>query len=455
MNAARLSVAASPAPALEASGLRARLLFLALVTGYVGTFTWTYQQYTTETYYYLGLGLDPDQYAASVGWVLALSLIPAACFPLGTPRPSSIFLLVQFFVIYIPSLFLTFHSTLPVLDAQQRFELCLAMFAGMLILVWVQRACPLLELPALRLPASVFWMIVYGGTAACLLLLVALFRESIQFVTLADIYLVRDRATDVLDSADSAFGAYAFFWLNNVFLPLIFAHGIMRGRPLQLLAVVGAYLFLFGIWGSKASLLAPGILPLVSVFLARKPRRMHVLFALGLICMLLVPALLPFDSGLGALAKLWWVSIFHMRTIAVPALLESQYIMFFTDHPLTLGSHLTGISAIVPYQYDYDIPRTVGNYFYGNLMTANANFWAQDGLAGFGPFGLVAMSAVAAGVFWVLDSVAYRLPPRLVLPALACVLLAFANTSLFTTLVTGGLGLLLLAFWCFPSGDHG
>lgn len=457
MNAASLSVGPSLsltlAPARTA--LLARVLFMMLVAAYVGVFAWTYLRYTAETYYYLGLGLDPDQFAVSVGWALALSLIPAAWFPLGTPRPSRIFLLVQFFVIYVPSLFLTFHSTLPVLDVEQRFGLCLAMFAAMLILIWSQRAWPLLKLPAVRLPAWVFWTIVYGGAAGCLLLLAALFRDSIQLVSLPDIYLVRDRATDVLDASGNAFAAYAFFWLNNVFLPLIFAHGIMRRRTLQLLAVVGAYLFLFAIWGSKASLLAPGILLLVSIFLARKPDRMNTMFALGLMGLLLVPVLLPFDAGLGSLAKLWWVSIFHMRTIAVPALLESQYLGFFADHPLTLGSHLTGISAIVPYQYDYDIPRTVGYYFYGDLMTANANFWAQDGIAGFGLFGLVAMSVVAAGVFWVLDSVAYKLPPRLVLPALACALLAFANTSLFTTMVTGGLGLLLLAFWCFPHGDHG
>ncbi len=228
----------------------------------------------------------------------------------------------------------------------------------------------------------------------------------------------------------------------------------MRRKVPQLLAVVAVYLFLFGIWASKTSLLAPGILLLVALFLARKADRMHVNFVLGMLGLLLVPALLPFESGLLSLVKLWWVSIFHMRTLAVPALLESQYLAFFADNPLTLGSHVSGLKAIIPYVYDYDIPRTVGYYYYGDLVTSNVNFWAQDGIAGFGLPGLVGMSLLAAAVFWVLDSVAYRLPPPLVLTALSCVLLSFANTSLFTTLLTGGLGLLVLAFWCFPSGER-
>lgn len=454
MAIASLKVAPLQLPAVSRTALRARLVFLLLVAGYLGAFVWTYEHYTYETYNYFGMGLDRDLRAASLGWSLALSLIPAALFPLESPRPSRIFVLVQFFVIYIPSTYLAFHSSLPVLDAQQRLSLCLAMFAAMLILIWSQRAWPLLEVRAIRLSPSVFWALVYAGGAGCLLLLVVLFRGSIQFVSLADVYLVRDRATEVLASSGSKFGPYAFVWLNNVFLPLIFVHGVMRRRVPQLLAVVAVYAFLFGIWASKASLLAPIMLALVFVFLARKPGRMHVNFTLGLTAMLLVPVLLPFETGIGQLAKVWWVSIFHMRTITVPALLESQYLAFFTDHPLTLGSHLTGVSAIVPYQYDYDIPRTVGYYYYGDLMTANANFWAQDGIAGFGLFGLMAMSLVAAGVLWLLDSIAYQLPPRLVLTALACVLLSFANASLFTTLLTGGLGLMLLAFWCFPSGER-
>ncbi len=150
-----------------------------------------------------------------------VSLVPAAWFPLASPRPSRILLLVQFFVIYVPSLFMTFHTTLPELDPQQRLQLCTAMFMAMSLLIWSQRAWPLLDLRAVRLPAYLFWTIVYGGAAACLLLLIVLFRENIQFVALADIYLVRDRATEVLETSDSALGAYAFFWLNNAFLPLI------------------------------------------------------------------------------------------------------------------------------------------------------------------------------------------------------------------------------------------
>ena len=151
-------------PTVSLAALRSRLQFLLLVAVYVGVFAWTYRTYTHEVYGYLGLGLDADREIASLLWVLMLSLVPAAWFPLASPRPSRILLLVQFFVIYVPSLFMTFHTTLPELDPQQRLQLCTAMFVAMSLLIWSQRAWPLLDLRAVRLPAYLFWTIVSGRT---------------------------------------------------------------------------------------------------------------------------------------------------------------------------------------------------------------------------------------------------------------------------------------------------
>jgi hypothetical protein len=80
----------------------------------------------------------------------------------------------------------------------------------------------------------------------------------------------------------------------------------------------------------------------------------------------------------------------------------------------------------------------------------NAGFWASDGLAAFGPLGIIVLSAACAGVFWVLDSVASRYDTRFVMVALAFIATSFANVSLFTTLLSGGLGILTAALFVLP-----
>jgi hypothetical protein len=142
-----------------------------------------------------------------------------------------------------------------------------------------------------------------------------------------------------------------------------------------------------------------------------------------------------------------------MRTFSSPGIAIAQYYEFFSTHPLTLGSHITGLSWLVDYPYDYDIPQTLGYYYYGTLVTANANFWAQDGLASFGVIGLGLVSVIAAFVFWILDSVTRGLSMKFVIPALVGILVSFANVSLFTTLVTGGLGFFILICVFMPRDD--
>lgn len=182
---------------------------------------------------------------------------------------------------------------------------------------------------------------------------------------------------------------------------------------------------------------------------------MPLLMIAGLILALIVPALLPFESGIGNLIKLGWISVVNMRTFSIPGIAIVQYYDFFLTHAWTLGSQITGLNWILHYPYDYNLPQTLGYYYYGTLVTANANFWAQDGLASFGVIGLGLSSAIAALVFWILDSVTSGLSMKFLIPALVGIFVSFSNVSLFTTLITGGLGFFILACVLMPRAGQG
>ena len=114
-------------------------------------------------------------------------------------------------------------------------------------------------------------------------------------------------------------------------------------------------------------------------------------------------------------------------------------------------SHVTGFNILIPSPYDMDIPRMLGMHYYASPVGLNAGFWAGDGIAGFGPPGIIIMSAVCALVFWIFDSVAKRFEPRFVIIAATFIATSFGNISLSTTVVSGGLGLLLAAIFSMPN----
>jgi hypothetical protein len=172
-------------------------------------------------------------------------------------------------------------------------------------------------------------------------------------------------------------------------------------------------------------------------------------FTLGLsalLCIGLVVDKLPFPS----LTK-WFIAVVNFRTFAVPQLLIVQYFDFFRDHPLTFFSHVRGVSLLLRYPYGTDLGTTIGEFFYGGLMGANAGMWAGDGLAGFGLGGILLISGVCAAAFWIIDAVAGEFDPRFVIVALGFIAMTFANASLFTTILSGGLGMLVATLALMPN----
>ena len=429
---------------------RARLGVVAVSTAYFIAFSYMYIVYVSDRYEYFGFGFRSDWPAYDTLIVSLLCVVPACWIPTEFDRPSSIFIYFQYFLIYVPAVWMTRHSVLPILAVADQTLLSLTLALSMLILLWAHSRLPLVQLNSIRLPGCLVWSGIYLFAGLLLVALILQLGGNFHVVGLADIYAVRQDATDLIEASGNSFVGYAFTWLNGLILPVIFARAMSRSRYFELLAVTGCYFFLFGIWGAKTSLFTPLILIVTSVWASQGPSRMPVLVVLAFVAAIIVPAFLPFEDGIGGLIKTWWIGIVDMRTFGIPGLSISQYFDFFSTHPWTLGSHVTGVNWIVDYPYDLDVPRTLGYYHYGHEITANASFWAQDGLASFGTAGIVLVTFIAAFVLWLLDSAAAGLSIRFLATSLVGTVVTFTNTSLFTTLVSGGLGLFIIVSMLVP-----
>jgi hypothetical protein len=426
------------------SHARIKILVLALI--YCGVFVWTYLVYINELFERnLGFGYAANWSGSDVVIVASLAFAPSLWLPVTFDRPSAVFIYFQYFFIYVPAIWMTRHSVRPPLDTVDQTILCVALTVGFGILLWSYHRLPLLKIPNIRVQGRLTWMFIYAIAGLLLIVLVSGLGGNFRLVALDEIYSLRNSASDAIEASGSAVLKYAFPWMNGLLLPMIYARAVQKSNYLMILAVVICYGFLFGIWGSKTSMFGPLILIAASVWSSSGTSRMPLLMITGLTVALTVPALLPFESGVGNLIKLAWVSVVNMRTFSIPGIAIVQYYDFFSTHAWTLGSQITGLNWVAEYPYDYDIPQTLGYYYYGTLVTANANFWAQDGLASFGVIGLGLTSIIAALVFWILDSATRGMSMKFLIPALVGILVSFANVSLFTTLATGGLGFFILA----------
>jgi hypothetical protein len=150
-----------------------------------------------------------------------------------------------------------------------------------------------------------------------------------------------------------------------------------------------------------------------------------------------------------------YIAVVHSRLFTIPPLTIPQYFDFFQTHPVTHLSHVTGINWLLQYPYELDLPYTVGTFYYHSPVGLNSGMWAGDGLAGFGLWGIPLMSVICAVVFLLLDCASADLDPRFVGLGLTFCTAVFGNVSLFTTLVTGGLGLLILTALVAPRGGNG
>jgi hypothetical protein len=128
-----------------------------------------------------------------------------------------------------------------------------------------------------------------------------------------------------------------------------------------------------------------------------------------------------------------------------------QYFAFFQNHPHTYLSHVTGLNLLVSYPYSVPLPIEIGYFWYDSPVDNNSGFWATDAIGGFGAWAIPFVSAIAAVLFWVVDSCAKPFDPKFVALMLSFAALSFANLSLGTTFVSGGVGLVCVALCFLPT----
>ncbi len=424
-----------------------RVLLVGAIFVYVACFEWMYENYLYPMWGYLGFDYNPP---ATIYLVLAwiLSVTPSLWMPIKLSRPSQLSYWVLYIAVIIPSMFVPLYVGLD--SSTDVARLLLALFVGFAI-AGSSYLLPLFRIHPWRAPRKLFWRAVVCVATALAVWLLVIFRHHLQIVSFLDVYDLRDAANDVAEGSNVN---YAFMLLTGAVNPFLMGCGLYYRRKWFFVAGAFGQLLVYSVGGTKGSILSVAfILGFYALLKARTSsfglKMTFVPLALvGGMC--LAYAWAHYDPGPLQSIVLFVVL---MRVLSINGLLTAQYYSFFQSNPLTYFSHIKGVNWFVHYPYQYPVGQEIGLATSGTTsLDATAHFWATDGIGGLGLPGILLVSVLCALVFWALDSLTRRHDPRLIALVTTYAAYNLANISIFTTLLSGGLALLMMTLYLMPIG---
>ncbi len=422
-----------------------RLWVVLGVLAYVGCFQWMYINYLFPEFAYYGYDYNPpgSGYVA-LAWIL--SCLPSLWMPLELVRPSMLVYWVLYLAVLIPSMFVPLYANFN--PPGEISGVMWMLFAGFVI-VGSSYIFPLIRLRPIQVSKRVFWTGLGCLTILLTLWVLAVFRDSLHFISFEYTWILRQQAEDIMK--DSKVN-YALLPLVGAINPFLMGWGLFYKR--HWMVVIGALgqLLIFASVGLKSA-------PLSVVFIAgfyllfKMPRpAFAVKLMLAALAFIGIPCLVYYwVAGDTNLLQQIVLAVIFQRTLSNEGLVTAQYYDFFTKNPLTHLSTVHGVNWFVTYPYTYTIGEEIGLAYAKTAdLDQTAHFWAIDGVGAFGLWGILFASVLCALVFWALDSSARRHDPRLIALQISFTAVLIANSSLFTTLLSGGLALLMLCFYLMP-----
>ena len=442
---------------------KTRLIMMLGVAVFLITFQWIYATLVSENWAYMAFTYtSPTILSFAIGW--CASLLPTLWMPIELKRPSQLLYWLLYLTVYIPSMTVPYYRAAQTIG--ELLPVTLYLILGFFLVGMIYRF-PLIPMPRPQpLSENAFWLIVSLITIICLTLFLIARGSSLQLVGFADVYDVRMAArridTDIITD-------YALFYLAYTIFPLFMTIGLIRKQwAFFVLGAAGLVLLYAGV-AYKAFVLSILYIPFLYIILKRYSKNFGVALLWLTCAQFLLIIMLQFI--LTPLAKTL-SDLIVIRNHANSGLLTALYSEFFSDHPLTYGSHIKGISLFITYPYNVGVPYLIGDYLHVNLyyeISANAHLWATDGIASFGAPGVLIISLLLAFVFSTLDSYSRDLKPWVAALIVCMQFFNLSNIGLFSSFLGGGLGLsiLLLALmprslteakrsiFVFPSGSTG
>ena len=246
------------------------------------------------------------------------------------------------------------------------------------------------------------------------------------------------------NSTSSSLNSYLMGWMNHVFLPILMVCYLRNKQFIKYLLAFLGMILVFMIDMQKISFFMPFVISLVYLgySLSKRVYLNYFHIAIFLFFIIVPLVLLKYvETPLGFNIA----SILIMRTQCVEGRQFASYFDFFetTAHPYTYFTHINIINQLTGlYPYSHSIGYEVAK----GEANSNATFFLMDGMAGAGLWGCfyVALLFIVLKAFF--NTVGNNYDKGLCVITLFFSFSSLMNSSLFTSLVSGGLLLFYIIY---------
>lgn len=417
----------------------ARWTFLVGAVFYTMGLHLSYAYVVSPAFAYLGFVYNPEGVLV-VSVAKGLALLPALWMPVRIRRPSQVIYLLLYFWGMVPFLLVAAFTGVLVLSRILLMGVLLCMALGGIRLIY---SFPLLRIPKIIKRQWEFWLffLSVSGTLYGFLLLQYGFYTEIP--SLSEVYTQRADFRQTVGGLSE----YVFHWLAKAINPFLIAWGYTKRNIFLLGLGIGGQVMLFAMSGLKAILFSGLLLAAVAIALHREGSNFGNWIVWGLSALIGLTALI--DSALNINIT---SSLFVRRLLFVPGLNASYFFDFFHQNSQTLFGHSV-FGWFVDYPYNERPAMLIGDVYAASApaldISANANFWA-DGYASFGIPGVLFFSILLGAVLWLADSLARGCRLEIAVLLLALPSYHLVDTKLQTTLLTHGLGVVLILLFFLP-----
>ena len=242
------------------------------------------------------------------------------------------------------------------------------------------------------------------------------------------------RATN--SSSSFFLNSYLLIWMNHVFLPILMVCYLKVKNYKRLAIAFVCMILVFMVDMQKISFLIPFIIIIFYYLYSINPQRylnnFHLMLLIAFIVLpLLVLMYADTPTGFGIAALL------IMRTQCIAGRELSYYFDIFElkDYPHTFFSHINIINNLTGL-YPYDVP--LGMVVSGGDSNSNATFFLMDGVAGAGLVGCIIIGALFVVFKAYFNTIGNNYDRALCVIIIFFSLSSLMNSSLFTSLITGG-----------------
>jgi len=269
-------------------------------------------------------------------------------------------------------------------------------------------------------------------------ILIVCYLSGSRFVGLSEMYRYRN------DLVHSRIVEYAIGNINGALIPFAFACFVTRRRWILLALLIAISLMYYPVTLTKVTLFLSVFLIFVAI-MATFIKEAKVVVILSL--------LIPLTIGLiaRAFSSDFSNTVFgtlNFRMLAIPSISLEHYYEFFSDHPLTYYCQISWIKGFMDCPYTDQLGTVMANWF--GLGNMNASLFDTEGVASVGPIFAPLATLVCGLVIAVGNKASSGLPKEFVLVSGAIIPHILLNVPLSTTLLSNGLGLLMLLWYLTP-----